>query len=85
MDLFVANYNDASVTEMDASTGALVKVVSGPKYHFDEPGAIALMGTDLFVANYGSAKITEVDASTGALVRVISGRSTSWTSRTPLR
>ena len=29
-DLFVANYNGGSVTEVNASTGALVKVVSGP-------------------------------------------------------
>ncbi len=49
----------------------------GPSYRFDEPGALALMGTDLFVANYGSAKITELDASTGALIKVISARSTS--------
>ena len=71
VDLFVANYNGASVTEVNASTGALMKVISGLKYHFDEPGALALTGTDLFVGNYGSAKITEVDASTGALMKVI--------------
>lgn len=30
-DLFVANWNGSSVTELDASTGALVRVISGAR------------------------------------------------------
>ena len=50
-DLFVANLG-GSITEVDASTGAIVRVISGPGYHFDEPKSLGLGGGDLFVANY---------------------------------
>jgi hypothetical protein len=59
-DLFVANEADQSVTELNASTGALVRVLSAPKYEFDGPVALALRGDDLFVANIGSDSLTEV-------------------------
>jgi hypothetical protein len=77
-DLFVANYSGGSVTEVNASTGALVRVISGPQYQFNPndrggPDALALRGADLFVATFGGYSVTEVNASTGALVRVISG------------
>jgi hypothetical protein len=72
-----------SVTEIDASTGALVRVLSSSEYKFDEPSAIAAVGDNLFVANKlpetmtsgtvtGSGSVTEIDASTSALVRVLS-------------
>ena len=78
-DLFVANsfsYGFGSVTELDASTGALVRVILGPAYGFDYPDAMVVAGGHLFVTNSppsGSGSVTELDASTGALVRVISG------------
>ena len=76
-DLFVANEGDgvggSSVTELNASTGALVRVISGPRYNFFGPSALALRGPDLFVANYYGGQVTELNASTGTLVRVISG------------
>jgi hypothetical protein len=84
-DLFVADNASGSLTEVRASTGALVRVLSGPQYGFDFPFAMALDGPDLFVANAGSqgvssssgtesiGSVTEVDASTGAVVRVASG------------
>ena len=47
-----------SVTELDAATGALVQVISGPTYGFDfgtdlagEPDAIDSDGTHVWVAN----------------------------------
>ena len=61
-----------SVTEVNASTGAAVRVISEPTGRFELPDALALRGDDLFVANLGS--VTEVDASTGSLVRVITGQ-----------
>jgi len=65
-DLFVANLNGKSVTELNASTGALVRVVSD---QFGGPYAMAVAGADLFVANHnGTGSVTELDASTGALV-----------------
>jgi hypothetical protein len=75
-DLFVANGAGNSLTELNASTGALVRVVSGPAHQFDHPDSMVAGGSDLFVANgygTGGGSLTEVDASTGALVRVVSG------------
>ena len=62
-----------SVTELSASTGALVKVISGSTYRFDDPDAVSSDGTHVWVANYGGNSVTELSASTGALVKVISG------------
>ena len=80
--VFVADGLALTVTEFDASTGALVKVISGPSYDFNGPalccqnggseGAIAADGDDLFVAN-GQGSLTEIDALTGDFVRLISG------------
>jgi hypothetical protein len=61
-----------SVIEVKAKTGALVRVISGASYRFNEPDAVAVDGTDVFVANYQGKSVTEFSASTGALVRVIS-------------
>ena len=82
-DLFVANgpgTSRGSVTEVDATTGALVRVLSAQKYAFSGPSALAVVGPDLFVASNddftgGFGSVTEVDISTGALVRVISSPS----------
>jgi hypothetical protein len=49
-----------SLTELNALTGALVGVVSGPAYGFNGPDAIVLDGDDLFVANNASASVTEL-------------------------
>jgi DNA-binding beta-propeller fold protein YncE len=49
--VWVANSGGDSVTELSASSGALVKVISGSAYQFDEPGAIASDGTNVWVAN----------------------------------
>ena len=57
-----------------ASTGSLVKVISGSKYKFNQPEAVASDGTHVWVANYGGNSVTELNALTGALVDVISGR-----------
>ena len=62
-----------SVTELSASTGALVKVISGSAYKFNDPDAIASDGTHVWVANAAGDSVTELSASTGALVKVISG------------
>ena len=61
-----------SVSEWNASTGALVRVIYGPRDQFDGPDAVALAGNDFFVDGLGGT-LTEIDASTGSFVRVISG------------
>ena len=57
-----------SVIELDASTRALVRVISGPAYHFSSPVgpvALAFSGDHLFVANPDNNSLTELDSSTG--------------------
>jgi hypothetical protein len=61
-DLFVANGGNNSLTEIDASTGALVRVVSGPAYQFDEPSAMVRDGNNLFVANQDGSSVTKLPA-----------------------
>jgi hypothetical protein len=64
------------ITEINARTGGLVRVISGSKYGFDAPSVIVTHGTDIWVLNTEGAhggSVTEIKASSGALVRVISG------------
>jgi outer membrane protein assembly factor BamB len=85
-DLFVASSNGSSVIEVNASTGTLVRQLSGPSYRFDSLGPMVVDKDDLFVASgdelcasppYGCPNfaVTEVNANSGAVVRVISGGS----------
>ncbi len=69
--VWVAN-RGKSVTELSASTGALVKIISGSSYRFDAPDTIASYGTHIWVVNDGDS-VTELSASTGALAKIISG------------
>ena len=72
-ELWVANLASNSLTEISASTGSLVQVVSGLSYGFNGPIALAVGGGDLWVANESGKSLTEVNASTGSLIRVVSG------------
>jgi hypothetical protein len=69
------NTYPGSLTELEASTGAVENVISAPAYGFDGPVAPPVDGPDLVVANSYDASLTEVNASTGALARVVSGPS----------
>jgi hypothetical protein len=77
-DLFVANAS-GSVTEMRSSNGALVRVISGARFHFVDPVAIDASGSTVLVLNAGrpgglvAGSITEINAHTGLLRRTISG------------
>ena len=63
-NLWVTNTFGNSVTEIDASTGALVQVLSGGNYGFNLPGAVAVDGSHTWVANGspdgGGASLTEI-------------------------
>ena len=67
----MANTLGGSVTELDTSTGALVRVISGARYELGLTDAMAASGTNLFVANFTS-RVTEIVVATGDLVRVFS-------------
>jgi hypothetical protein len=74
-DLFVANGNNKSVTEVKASDGSYVTTISGKHFGFDTPTAIAAVGSDLFVANYANNSVTEFGASSHKHIRTIKGTS----------
>jgi len=61
-ELFVANRDGSSVTELSSSTGKLVRVISASPYKFSGPDALAASGGDLFVANGDGSSITELPA-----------------------
>jgi hypothetical protein len=71
----VANGGGNSVTEINANTGALIRIISASRYQLNEPQAIAASGDTVWVLgsnDVGNTAVTEIDAATGALVRVIS-------------
>jgi DNA-binding beta-propeller fold protein YncE len=46
------------VTELNASTGALVKVITGTAYAFESPTGISSDGKDVWVTNYSDGSVT---------------------------
>src|SRR5260221_1486607 len=72
-DAWVANYGGNSVTELNAATGHVVRILSAGSYGFNQPWAIAVNGPDIWVVNTGGNSVTELNASDGSVVRVLSG------------
>jgi len=77
--VWVANVLGNSVTELDAATGSVVRVIDARADDFKTPIAIAVEGSHVWVVNdgvtgnpRGTGSITELDATTGDLIRVIS-------------
>ena len=76
-NLFILNAGD-SVTEISASTGKLVRVISGSQFRFANPVAVTSAGSTMLVLNAGSTSaasgsVTEFSARTGAFMRNVSG------------
>jgi DNA-binding beta-propeller fold protein YncE len=69
--LWVVSANGNSVTELNASTGSLVRVLSGHRYGFDNPIALAVVGKTIWIANGAGNSVTVVSSSTGAFVRYL--------------
>jgi DNA-binding beta-propeller fold protein YncE len=69
--LWVVNANGDSVTELNTTTGSLVKVLSGHTYGFDNPIALAVVGQTIWIANGAGNSITVVSSSTGAFLRYL--------------
>ncbi len=77
--IWVANsrYEDGGggwLTELSATTGALVRIVAGGRYALTDPQALAVDGDRLWVADGNGDALTELSAATGALIRVIAAR-----------
>lgn len=64
--VWIANSSGNSVTELDASTGALVKLIKGDRYGFDGPTGISPDGTDVWVCNTADDSLTGFPAETPA-------------------
>ena len=73
--VWVANFGSNAVIELSATTGKLVKVLSGASYGFNGPGAVSSDGTHVWVVKGNSGTVTEMSAATGALVKVLSAPS----------
>ena len=77
-DVWVANsaYEDGGrgwVSEFSAATGALIRVIAGPRYGLTDPQALAVDGGGIWVADGNGGGLTELSAATGALLRVADG------------
>ena len=74
-ELWVTGDGFGHVTELNASTGAVIRVVSSLDFDFDTPDTIAADGPDIWVANQngnsGKDSVTELDAATGKILRTI--------------
>jgi DNA-binding beta-propeller fold protein YncE len=70
-----ADPNSARISEVDGSTGALVRVIQGASFGFDGPEDISSDGTDVWVVNQNNNSVTEIDAATGNLVQSLSDSS----------
>jgi DNA-binding beta-propeller fold protein YncE len=49
--VWVSDNEGDSVTELNAATGALVKVIRGSSYRFNGPAGVSSDGKDVWVAN----------------------------------
>jgi hypothetical protein len=67
--LWVAN--GQSVTELNASDGKPIRVLSGAQYQFTGQGAVTAAGKYVFVVNGSQNSVTEIDAATGAVAHTL--------------
>lgn len=61
------------ITEVDESSGNLVRVLRGSSEGLNWPLALASDGTHLWIANSLGNSVTEIDEATGSLVQVLRG------------
>jgi DNA-binding beta-propeller fold protein YncE len=65
------------VTELNATTGNPIRIVTGSRYGFTYPAAVAADGTHVWVANDffagGGGSVTELNATTGNPIQVLTG------------
>jgi streptogramin lyase len=72
-NVWITNANGNSVTELDATTGNVVRDVEGGAGGFKWPMGIASTGADVWVANLDGNSLTEINESTGSVMRVVTG------------
>lgn len=66
-----------AIAEISARTGALIRVISSPRYRVGDPQSVAISGGHVWVATAGypgpGGSVTEISAATGKLIRVVPG------------
>ena len=58
--LWVANEAGNSVTEINASAGALIRVLAGRQYGFRDPTGLTVVGHTAWVTSMGSNSVTRL-------------------------
>jgi outer membrane protein assembly factor BamB len=69
--VWIVNFASNSITELNARSGSLVRVIDARADGLMEPSDIVYGGGHLWVTNDGGDTVTELDARSGSLVRVI--------------
>ena len=77
-DVWVAHsdYEDGGrgwVSEFSAASGALIRVIAGPRYGLTDPQALAVDSGGIWVADGNGGGLTELSAATGGLLREAGG------------
>jgi hypothetical protein len=66
-----------AVAEISDRTGAVIRIISSPRYRVGDPQSVALDGGHVWVASADypgpGGSVTEISAATGGLIRVVSG------------
>jgi outer membrane protein assembly factor BamB len=78
--VWISNFLSKSVSELNASNGSLVRVISARDDRFSNPDDVVATSKHVWITNFASgnsakSSVTELNASNGSLVRVIDARS----------
>ena len=71
--VWVTNANGNSVSELDAKTGHVIRVVGQSAGAFNWPMGVASNGAYVWVENLEGNSLTQIDESTGSVLRVVTG------------
>src|ERR1019366_4359541 len=74
--VWVANNNN-SITQINASNGAFVRLLSGKPYNFSTVYSIYSNGTNVWTTNFASNSLTEFNAKSGAFKTQVKTNSTN--------
>ncbi|HMK95929.1 MAG TPA: hypothetical protein VK425_00190 [Acidimicrobiales bacterium] len=66
-------YGPGAITQIEATTGTLIRVIRGARYELKGESAMASLGGDLYVADTAADAVTVIDPATGVPRRVLSG------------
>jgi hypothetical protein len=71
------DFGSPTVTEINATSGALVETLSDASFGFNEPDGVVAESTNLWVANYApgtpSGSVSEINEVTSSVVGVLTG------------